>query len=53
MREILELRDFIASGNLMGVEFYTEFHAIKDSPRDEIAEEGRCSDQDELGYLRL
>ena len=31
-REILELRDFLVSGDLMAVELYTEFHCIKDHP---------------------
>ena len=29
-REILELGDFMAQGNLMFVELYTEFHTFKD-----------------------
>jgi hypothetical protein len=31
-REVLELGDFIASGNLMFVELWTEFHTFQDSP---------------------
>jgi len=30
MIEVLELRDFLAAGNLMAVELYTEFHCLKD-----------------------
>ncbi|MGD0917509.1 MAG: nuclear transport factor 2 family protein [Thermodesulfobacteriota bacterium] len=32
VREVLELGDFLASGNLMAVELYTEFHCFKDYP---------------------
>ncbi len=32
VREVMELRDFIASGDMMAVELYTEFHAFKDHP---------------------
>jgi len=31
--EVLELRDFLASGNLMAVELYTEFHCLRDDPQ--------------------
>lgn len=31
-REAMELGDFIASGDLLFVELYTEFHCIKDMP---------------------
>lgn len=31
-REILELGDFMTSGNLVFTELYTEFHTFKDSP---------------------
>ena len=32
VREVLEVRDFLVSGDLMAVELYTEFHCIKDHP---------------------
>ena len=32
VREVLELRDFLASGNLLAAELYTEFHCFKDHP---------------------
>ena len=32
VREVLELGDFVESGNLMAVELYTEFHCFKDCP---------------------
>jgi hypothetical protein len=35
-REVLELGDFIAQGNLMMVELYTEFHTFADPPPDKI-----------------
>lgn len=31
-REVLELRDFVAEGNLLVAELYTEFHTFKDAP---------------------
>jgi hypothetical protein len=31
-REVLELRDFMVSGNLVFAELYTEFHTFKDAP---------------------
>jgi len=31
-REIMELRDFLATGDLLFAELYTEFHWIKDHP---------------------
>jgi hypothetical protein len=31
-REVLELGDFMVSGNLVFAELYTEFHTFKDSP---------------------
>jgi hypothetical protein len=31
-REVMELGDFMASGDLLFVELYTEFHCIKDLP---------------------
>lgn len=33
-REVLELRDFMADGDLMFVELYTEFHTFQDAPVD-------------------
>ena len=32
VREVLELGDFMESGDLLFVELYTEFHCFKDSP---------------------
>jgi hypothetical protein len=32
VREVLELRDFLADGDLLAAELYTEFHCFKDWP---------------------
>jgi hypothetical protein len=32
VREVLELGDFLVSGNLLAAELYTEFHCFKDYP---------------------
>ena len=32
VREVLELRDFLVTGNLLAAELYTEFHCFKDHP---------------------